>query len=161
LAELDEQTAVIDAPELGRLHVRRSQIHRINRLDDQAELLYLGPQGLGEWNATTPAGSWRQAQGRLATEQPKATIRGDFRLPARAVVELELAWQKKPDFFLALGVGDEAGAWDQEGFRFEVWESVVVALRETRDDLVLAPVGKALPGSGRLHLRAYVDQVKG
>jgi thiol-disulfide isomerase/thioredoxin len=161
LVELDEQTAVVDAPELGRLHIRRSQIHRINRLDDQAELVYLGPQGLSEWRATAPPGSWRQAQGRLATEQPKATLRGDFRLPARAVVEFEIAWQKKPDFLLALGVGNEASASDQEGFRFEVWESVMVALRETKDDLVLAPVGKALPGAGRIRLRAYLDQVEG
>jgi thiol-disulfide isomerase/thioredoxin len=161
LVELDDQTAVVDAPELGRFHIRRSQIHRINRLDDQAALVYLGPQGLSEWPATTPPGSWRQAQGRLATAQPKATLRGDFRLPARAVVEFEIAWQKKPDFLLALGVGSEAGAQDQEGFRFEVWESVVVALCETRDDLVLAPVGKALPGPGRIHLRAYLDQAQG
>jgi thiol-disulfide isomerase/thioredoxin len=161
LVALDERAAVVEAPDLGRLHIRRTQIHRISRRDDQAELVYLGPQGLSEWQATAPPGSWRQAEGRLVTEQPRATLRGDVRLPARAVVEFEIAWQRKPDFVLALGVGTGGGAWEQEDFRFEVWENVVVALRETRDDLVLAQVGKAFPGPGRLHLRAYLDQVQG
>jgi thiol-disulfide isomerase/thioredoxin len=161
LVALDERTAVVEAPDLGPLHIRRTQIHGISRRDDQAELVYLGPQGLSEWQATEPPGSWRQAQGRLATEQPRATLRGDVRLPARAVVEFEIAWQRKPDFLLALGVGTGGGAWDQAAFLFEVWENVVVALRETTDDLVLAQVAKALPGPGRLHLRAYLDQVQG
>jgi thiol-disulfide isomerase/thioredoxin len=77
------------------------------------------------------------------------------------VVEFEIAWQRKPDFVLALGVGTGGGAGAQEDFRFEVWESALVALRETRDDLVLAQVGKAFPGPGRIHLRAYLDQVQG
>src|SRR5262249_43674203 len=35
LVELDDRAAVVEAPELGRLHIRRSQIHRISRRDDQ------------------------------------------------------------------------------------------------------------------------------
>jgi thiol-disulfide isomerase/thioredoxin len=161
LVALDERTAVVETLDVGRLHIRRSQIHRISRRDDRAGLVYLGPQGLSDWQPAAPPGSWRQEQGRLSTAHPKATLRGDFRLPAQAVVEFEIAWQKKPDFLLALGVGNGAAEQEQEACRFEVWESIVVALRETKEDLALAPVGKALPGAGRLHLRAYLDQIEG
>ena len=36
----------------------------------------------------------------------RASVRGDFEIPAQAVVEFELSWKSKPDFVFALGVDE-------------------------------------------------------
>jgi thiol-disulfide isomerase/thioredoxin len=164
LVELDDQEVVIDASKLGRLHVRRSRIRRIEQIRDRAEVLYAGPNGLTEWRASPSKDAWRAGSGRLATEKAKQTLRGDFGLPAQAMVEFEISWLRKPDFTLTLGV--DAGANDDAaakpgGFRFEVWGDDLTALRETDDKLSLASVAKVSPGPGRVCLRACLDQEAG
>jgi thiol-disulfide isomerase/thioredoxin len=162
LVELDEREVVIDASRLGRLHVERSRVRRIERFRDRAEPVYLGPNGLAEWPASAPKGAWRSGAGRLATTTPKAALRGDVGLPARAVVEFEIGWLKKPDFGLALGVDPaEDETAKSPGFRFEVWGEDLTALRESNDNLALASVAKVAAGPGRVHLRAYLDQEQG
>jgi thiol-disulfide isomerase/thioredoxin len=50
LVDLDATQAVLEVPNLGRLHVDRSKLARIDRWKDGADLLYLGPNGLTGWN---------------------------------------------------------------------------------------------------------------
>ena len=53
LVGLEAELAVLDVPWSGRLHVRRSQVRRIDRWGDGANLVYLGPNGLSSWHAFT------------------------------------------------------------------------------------------------------------
>ena len=46
LVSIDDKEVELDIPRLGRIHVQRSNLHRIYRWRDGADLIYLGPNGL-------------------------------------------------------------------------------------------------------------------
>ena len=76
------------------------------------------------------------------------------------MLEFEISWKNKPDFVLALGVGDDEKSI-QRAFRFEVWERDLIVQRETEQEADVASVGEISQGAGRMHLIAYLDQEKG
>lgn len=157
----------LDVTGIGRVHVKRSSVYRFFRWRDSADVIYLGPQGLTGWKAA-PAGAWREEFGHLATSQ-EASIRGDFGLPDRAVIEFEISWKKKPDFVLALGVGDDDKIKGEAACQFEVWGNDVVVLRELEG---IAEAESVVPGiagqtaaatsaAGSAHLQVFLDQKLG
>ncbi|MHB1555844.1 MAG: TlpA family protein disulfide reductase [Isosphaeraceae bacterium] len=160
LLAVDDKKVEIDVPRLGRLHVDRSNLHRIYRWHDGADLIYLGPNGLTGW--TEPAGqkNWREESGQPTTDKEGAAIRGDFKLPTKAVVEFEISWKTKPDFVFALGV-DDKDATVKRAFRFEAWGGDLVVQRELEQEADLAVVQEVTAGPGRTHLQAYLDQEAG
>lgn len=160
LVSLNETEAELDLPRFGRLHVDRTKIHRICRWREGADLLYMGPNGLAGWKDPLPAKSWREEQGQLFSDQGGATIQGNFKLPARVSIEFEISWKTKPDFTFALGV-DDAGKLSDRAFRFEVWDSDLIACRETHGEADLASLATVAAGAGRIHVQAYLDQEKG
>jgi thiol-disulfide isomerase/thioredoxin len=160
LVRLEEAQAEIDAPRIGRIQVIRSLINRMYRWRSSGDLIYLGPNGLVGWRETSGRKGWREEQGQPWTDQDGSAIRGDFRLPARASVEFEISWKNKPDFVLALGVDDDDKS-TQRAFRFEVWERDLIIQRETEQEADVASVREIVPGPGRVHLIAYLDQERG
>ena len=157
---MNDKEAELEIARLGRLHVRRSVINRMYRWRSSADLIYLGPNGLVGWQQAANKSGWKEEQGQPWTDQEGATIRGDFKLPARATLEFELSWKNKPDFVFALGVGEDEKTV-QRGFRFEVWERDLIIQRETEQEADVASVGEIGQGQGRIHLIVYLDQEKG
>jgi thiol-disulfide isomerase/thioredoxin len=160
LQAMNDKEAELEVQRLGRLHVQRSFINRMYRWRSSADLIYLGPNGLVGWQEAATKTKWREEQGQPWTDQEGATIRGDFKLPARATLEFELSWKNKPDFVFALGVGEDEKTV-QRGFRFEVWERDLIIQRETEQEADVASVGEVGQGPGRVHLITYLDQEKG
>src|SRR5579872_3905416 len=142
LLGLSDSELELDVARMGRIHVKRSSVHRFFRWRDSTDLVYLGPHGLTGWKVA-PANAWREEFGHLATSQ-EGSIRADFGLPAQAMIEFEVSWQKKPDFVLALGVGDDDATF-QRAFRFEVWGSDIVVLRDLEGVSDLTSVQSGLP----------------
>jgi peroxiredoxin len=185
LLALNDKTAELDLPRVGRLRLQRSSIHRIYRWRGSADLIYLGPNGLAGWHDSTPPRpgatavveigpnnrrttkepaaphkGWREESGQLITDQEGASIQGDFGIPDRAAIEFEISWKTKPDFVLALGVSDKDNAV-KRAFRFEAWGGDLVVQRELENEADLAVVQEISPGPGRAHLQAYLDQGDG
>ena len=160
LLAMNDQEAELKIARLGRLHVKRSVISRMYRWKSSADLIYLGPNGLVGWQQAASKSGWKEEQGQPWTNQEGATIRGDFKLPARATIEFELSWKNKPDFVFALGVGEDEKTI-QRGFRFEVWERDLIIQRETEQEADVASVGEIGHGAGRIHLITYLDQERG
>ncbi len=160
LLALDDQRAELDVPRLGRIHVQRSNLHRVSRWRDGADLIYLGPNGLVGWQEPTGQKHWREDSGQPMTDRGEASIRGDFGLPDRARIEFEISWRTKPDFVFALGVDDKENTV-KRAFRFEAWGGDLVFQRELEQEADLAVVQEVAPGPGRTHLQAYLDQKKG
>ena len=160
LVALNEKDAEIDVPRLGRIHVQRSNLHRIYRWRDGADLIYLGPNGLLGWREPTGQKNWREESGQPVTDREGSSIRGDFGLPDRASIEFEISWKSKPDFVFALGVDDKENTV-KRAFRFEAWGGDLVVQRELEQEADLAVVQEVAPGPGRTHLQAYLDQEKG
>ncbi|MDB5349869.1 MAG: thiol-disulfide isomerase-like thioredoxin [Planctomycetota bacterium] len=158
LIGLNDTEATIDVPHLGPLHIQRSSLRRIDRWRHTADSVYSGPNGLADWNLTKTG--WREEAGDPLTDQEGATLRGNLRLPAKAVVEFELSWKTRPDFSLAIGVNDSEKMIGQ-AFRFEVWSGELVACRETESEADLTALQTIAAGPGRIHLRAYLDQAVG
>lgn len=160
ILSLDDKVAELEAPPLGRLHIQRSSIERIYRWRDSADLIYLGPNGLAGWTETSAKKGWAEESGQLVCNQAGAEIRGNFKIPARAAIEFDLAWKAKPDFELALGVGDDPKS-TASAFRFEAWDGDLVVQRETEKDADVASIMTIGNGAGRAHFQVFLDQEKG
>ncbi len=162
LLGLTDDVAEVEVARFGRLHVKRDQIRRLYRWSSGADLIYLGPNGLTEWKETSTTKHWREEGGQPLTDQEGANIRGDFGLPAQAIIEFELAWKSKPDFVFALGVNDsDDESVFKRAFRFEVWDNELVVRCELGREADVDSVQETSVGAGRAHFLAYLDQEKG
>ena len=157
LVNLDEKEAVLDIPRMGTLHVQRRNVHRILRWKDNSNLLYMGPNGLTGWQEISTTKGWREEVGQIVSDREGTTLFGDFKIPARAVIEFELSWRKKLDFIFALGV-DESEASAKRAFRFEAWGGDLIIQREMDREADLAIIQEIPPGPGKVHLVAFLDQ---
>jgi thiol-disulfide isomerase/thioredoxin len=155
LVGLSSEEAELDVSPFGLVHIQRARIRRILRWRDGADLVYLGPNGLSEWDESSPDGAWRQDGGHLVTDQEGASIVGNFLTAPQTSIEFEVSWTTKPDFVLALGAGTKE---HEQAFRFEVWDSDLLMLRETKEEADLASLQEIKIGSGRGRFQVYLDQ---
>ncbi len=159
LSSLNDEEAEVDVPGIGKLRLCCSHIRVIQRRGQDAGVLYVGPRGLNDWHAAHTDG-WREESGQIFTDQPGALLHGDFKLPARAAIELEISWQQRADFVVALGVGlDDASV--SQAFRLEGSGNSLIILRElaTKADVALV---KSIPSAdGKIHLHVLLDQEAG
>lgn len=159
LVSLNPEEIVVDATGLGPLHIRRTLLRRMYRWKGGSELLYFGPSGLAGWTVSAGTKAWTEEAGQLLSSQEGAVIRRDFHAPTLARFEVELSWKEKPDFEMALGVGDAKSAL--RAFRFEVWANQIVAMRETETAADVTNLQTIKSGAGRIQLQAFLDQQKG
>lgn len=157
IAKWEGNHVELDMPRAGRVVIREADIHRLYRWRNSSDLVYQGPNGLADWQASTAGKGWREEFGHLTTDQDGANLRADLELPAQAVIEFEISWKKKPDFLLALGAGENDSTL-KEAWRFEVWDGDLVFQRELDEEEDLAAIQKIVAGPGRAHLFAYLDQ---
>lgn len=162
LIALDPKHVEIDAPKIGKITLDRSSVKRILRWRDAGDLVYVGPNGLSGWKDKSPDKdtTWSEESGQLVTEKEGATIQSNLSIPARAAIEFELSWTKKPDFRLAIGVGDSPAS-EKRAFRFETWGNELIIQREVEKDADLAVVQELPEKAGRVQLQAYLDQESG
>jgi thiol-disulfide isomerase/thioredoxin len=146
----------IDASRIGRVRIKPSSVRRFYRSRDNGDVVYLGPSGLSGWQLSPASKAWREDFGHLATDQEGFAV-GNFGLPDRAAVEFEISWKKKPDFVLALAVGDDEKSLKQ-AFRFEVWGNDLVVQRELENEADPAEIQTIASGPGRAHLQVFLDQ---
>lgn len=159
LVELTDSEVVLTSSRLGRVQLRRDHVARIYRYAG-ADSIYLGPNGFTGWKDRSATNQWRDDGGQLQTDQMGATLFGDLGIPDKAMITLELSWQRKPDFVLALGA-DEAESARQHGFHVEVWDDDLVAVAEAGREADVASLKKIGQGPGRIRIQAYFDQSKG
>jgi len=161
LLKVDERELLLNVARVGEAHLKRDHVQRLYRWKGGADLKYVGPNGLVGWTEA-PAKQWREEGGQLVTNQPGASIRGNFDIPPQAIVEFELSWKAKPDFVFALGVDDN----DDElvykrAFRFEIWDEELVVRCELGREADVDSVEAVPSGAGRAHYLAYLDQIRG
>ncbi|MES1213239.1 MAG: hypothetical protein ABUL64_01510, partial [Singulisphaera sp.] len=159
VVEFGGDQLVIEVAELGRLHIDRGLLRRLYRLK-AVELLFAGPNGLDGWKVSGSKTAWREDRGHLVSDEIGAVIRRDFGTPALARFEVELSWQKKPDFDLAFGVGEDPKSV-LRAFRLDVWDNKIVAWRETEREADVTALARIEPGAGRIIFQILVDQENG
>ncbi len=156
LLGLSDDELEVSSARFGRLQLRRDHVQRFYRWRGE-ELIYLGPIGMEGWTESTATSRWRDDGGMPFTDKPGASIYGDFGIPEKAVIEFDLAWEKKPDFMLALGVNRQASSVEH-AFRFEVWDNQLVAIVESKRAADVASLLRVNSQPGRLRIQAYLDQ---
>lgn len=155
LAGLSAQEAQLDVAGLGLLHLARPAIRRILHWRAGADPVYVGPNGLSEWDEASPAGAWQQEGGQLTTEKSGASLFADLGIPAQASIEFELSWTFQPDFLFALATSREE---TDQAFRFEIWDRQIVLVRETKTEADVASLQNHNARTGRCHFLVYLDQ---
>lgn len=150
----------IESARFGRLSFERSQVRRFFRTQG-AELVYVGPQGFAGFREVgqqpNEVKNWQEKGGQPTTSSSNTTLQSTFELPPKAMLEIELAWDKRPDFSLALGIGNTAGS-DKQSFHIEVWSEDLVLVREVEKRADLKSIQKVSVGPGRARLQVYLDQ---
>lgn len=175
----DREVAIRLGYQEAPAHIDRRRVHRIVRLEADASLLYLGPNGIDGWSQP-PAGSGA----RLRDESGQLTLEGDgesaskVNLPPQASCEVELSWKGAPDFALEFGVAesstsssapprpqpgnDAAGFFrGSRPFALDVINEQLVALGETDTEADLIPLEQLDRTAGRLRMLVYLDQTAG
>jgi peroxiredoxin len=161
LVSLSKDELVVDTGQFGPLHINRREVGRLARWENTGALVYFGPNGLRGWNQPSGTAQWREEAGELVADGPGATITADVRLPERAAIDFDISWKNKADFVLALGLSGEDEKSMRRCFRFEAWDSHLVALFELDQEADLKELQDLKPGPGHAHLQAYLDQKQG
>jgi thiol-disulfide isomerase/thioredoxin len=172
ILQLSESSLILQASNVGLIHVNRATVHRIYRWKETA-LIYLGPNGLDGWNVAMPGIStgdiWTSDGGWPVTSTQNASLFGEFGLPARSAIEFELSWNDMPDFEFVLGPRNLRGVVDaneqqvgdnpiEDAFRFEVWDGELVVVGESERDADVATVTPIASGPGAVRVQLYLDQ---
>lgn len=160
LVGMDPQSVVLDVNHLGRVTIDRSTVLRLFRIKGNAELFFVGPNGLNGWKASGAEEGWREDAGSLVAEKAGATLYRDFGMPSLARIEFELSWSSQPSFEFAIGVNDEARTV-MRAFSFEAWENDIIVKREGEKLADIASLQSNIGKSGRIHFQAFLDQQNG
>lgn len=158
LLSVNETNLLFRSSLAGELRIKRAAVRCLERCKANP-LVYLGPNGLADWQMLGEANAWREEEGQLITDKDGATLYRPIELPAKALVDFELSSLFPPVFRLSLGVTD-GEVVRRDGFRLEVVDFDVIAVYEAGEDIDVARVMTLTPGVERdsLRLRVLLDQ---
>ncbi|TWU26014.1 TlpA family protein disulfide reductase [Bythopirellula polymerisocia] len=186
MLDITSEELVIDSSSLGKCRIAKNRIRRLVRWGEGSGITYLGPHGLEGWTPKT--GQWEEVTGHLVTNKRGTVLLSECKIPAQACLEVEISWQSKPDFQLAIGVGENLALESfqnlVEGFNnfafrggqrrkpkpeptsfplleFETYNSKLRMVAERKKEADIAPVADFNEGAGRVQLQVYVDSKKG
>jgi len=162
ILDADAWTIRVRTSDFGDLTVLRSAVKRVSMWDDGASVLFAGPGAVDQWKTGGNNEAWQSGGGQLRTETENVDAFRNIELPNIARIEIELSWESKPNFVLAIGVdaknSDES---DSAAFRIEVWDDEVVLLRELDDIADVISLGEITDLDGLLRLTLELHQNKG
>ena len=181
LKSLSMDSIEIDSKRLGLLKIPRRTVRQFFA-NQNAETVISGPQGLLGWYSARPKDpqfgmnpwannpniqvEWVRSTERLkqwgsrespSTSSSGAQLRSEFELPAKARIELELSWQTKAAFAVAIGASLD-GNRDRTAFRLEVWGQELVLAREDDESAEVRPLMTLPSGNGSVRLQLLYDR---
>ena len=168
LIAITETHVEIENEILGRMLIDRKQIARMRDRSFAGKVVYQGPIAPEDWSVQEP-GQWEFIAGALVSKTPESTIVGKVGMPAKARVDLSIAWEGSPDFVLSLGTTATNKVSTPEDVpaaaRLEVWDQQLVLIRNTvfeeqevADVTLVADIDTS---DNRMRLTVLVDQESG
>ncbi|EGF29788.1 secreted protein [Rhodopirellula baltica WH47] len=136
-----------------------AMVRQIFRWDDSRAVVFQGPGSRDNWESSGQLESWTDANGTLETSATMATLFRDLKLPQVARVELDIAWEGKPNFVIAVGVDPQSAenTW-ADAFHIEVWDEDVVAVWEDGSLAGVQSIAKLKELGNRLQVTLKIDQ---
>ncbi|MEC8554103.1 MAG: TlpA disulfide reductase family protein [Planctomycetota bacterium] len=168
LVGINETHVEIENEILGRMLIDRQQIARMRDRSFAGKVVYQGPIAPEDWSVQKPE-QWEFIAGALVSKSPESTIVGKVGMPAKARVDLSIAWEGAPDFVLSLGTTATNKVSSPEDVpaaaRLEVWDQQLVLIRNTTfegqevaDVTLVADIDTT---DNRMRLTVLVDQESG
>lgn len=126
ITELDDRELTIESTRFGILKVDRSKIGTILDLQNSGSLIS-GDFDLDQWNASRGQKKyWTVNQnGSLESTRENIHLYREMTLPDSALIEVELAWDRKLDFILGFGVPVDSRKLESLA-RLEAWDDSIV-----------------------------------
>ncbi len=147
LHSLDHQTLELASDRYGDVRIPRELIAGIERINHDG-LIYLGPTGRTGWTGDAVEKNWREeTDGSLTSSTADALLTRNLRSENKLAVEIILGFNRRPEFVLALGHGDE------DGLRLETWDDALVVCNQ--DDFL--EIRRLQNDTLSIHLLMYVD----
>ncbi len=159
LKALDEESAVVEVPRLGTLHIDRAVLRRMQRRTN-SEFVFSGLTGLDGWEVSGKDGGWREDAGHFVASDKGTGIYRDLNIPGKARLEIDLSWTAKPNFKLSLGV-KKGVKTKLSSNSVEVWGDRLVAVCESERDGDVSVLKQLSSEPGRISLEIYLDQPGG
>ncbi|WP_437227473.1 redoxin domain-containing protein [Planctomicrobium sp. SH661] len=160
LMRWDDRNLHISTPEFGNVQLHADSLRRIDRMQGNTKLIYPSLDRLEAWSARQS--NWVFEGGDFRTSVDQAMLSRDLKIPEMAVIELELAWEGKPDFALAMGVRDPNKESPEDlGWRIECWNGRLNLVRECSSIADITPVAGVEPSAQSVRLLAYLNQKAG
>lgn len=136
-----------------------AMVRQIFRWDDSRAVVFQGPGSRDDWESSGQIESWTDSKGTLETSATMATLFRDLKLPQVARVELDISWEGKPNFVIAVGVDPRSAenTW-ADAFHIEVWDEDIVAVWEDGSLAGVQSIAKLKELGNRLQVTLKIDQ---
>jgi len=156
---MDDQFIRLRTLDIGEIRVSRQQIRRLTRWSNGDAVIAADCGSFIEWRTSAEPNKWVSQSGQLRSEHPETWLFSDVAISERSRIDVELTWEKKPNFLLAFGVGTiDPVTSAATAFRIEVWQDQLVAVWELDDVADVAVIGKVSDMNNELSLTIELDQ---
>lgn len=161
ITAVDEATVTLERTGQPPKKLRREFLARAIGWPGGRQIPFSGPGLRTEWMPQSNREQWRDMVGQLSTNRPGARLHRDIQLPVRACVEMEIVWQQKPDFQIALGIDPNRPNHFDDAVRIEVWKDEIVAVWESETSAAVVVIAQGIKEQDSLRISVDIDQVAG
>jgi len=156
---IDDESIQLQTENIGEIRVSRKQVRSLFRWQNGEAATSVNCGTLDGWRTEGQADKWMHRGGQLRSDEPDVWLYRDVGLAAQARIDIEISWEKKPNFVIALGVNPiDPIVSAVTAFRIEVWGEKLVAIWELDDVADIAVVGKIDDMKQELRLTIELDQ---
>lgn len=131
VVELDGEQLVLNTVYAGRMAIRRPMLANVRPAEAVGDVTYTGPNSIEEWVRGNNQDAWEFRNGALYSVQANGSLGLDAKLPDRARIDFELAWQGQLFFTLSL-FADSLDSYYGPGYQLSMQGHHVTLNRRTR-----------------------------
>lgn len=162
LVALTKEEITVESSSLGRVTLPRTNLTEIANTAQLGRPIFTGPRPGQNWKSDSGKDDWKFEAGALTTNRIGVPVQCDAGLTAKCEVRLVLSWAHTPNFAMLLGsMLAKPNAILQAAARIEVWEDMLVLVREVDSKVDLVPIGRISEMGGRISLVIHIDQATG
>lgn len=159
ITSTDDQIIRVKSEQLGEVEVLRNQVRRLYRWNDGDGVAVVDCGSLDGWELGDVKDAWSELGGQLRSSKAGATLFRDVAIPDKARINIELAWENRPNFTVAFGVdAKDPNVAAGSAFRIEVWDEQLVAVWERKDSADIALISSVADLGQELRLTIDLNQ---
>jgi hypothetical protein len=131
VVEMGADTLVLDTTYAGQLTVRSKMVASMRPSKPVGEVFYSGPNSMEEWVRGNNQDAWEFRNGALYSRQGNGSIGKDVKLPDRARIDFDLAWQGQAYLTVSL-FSEQLESYYGPGYQLSLQGNYVSLNRRTK-----------------------------